>query len=71
MYLPQLGKITAGMEIEVNHALAEKKSAYELTDGKIIKVEQAVKEISRMETIRLYDVWRAGKLPTRVYTGTD
>lgn len=57
-----LGKITAGVEIEINHALTENKSVYELVSGKIVKVKKPVKGISRNDTINLYDVWRIKKL---------
>lgn len=57
-----LGKITAGVEIEINHALTENKSVYELVKGKIVEVQKPVKGISRSETVSLYDVWRIRKL---------
>jgi len=53
-----MGKITSGVGLEINHALAKKKAAYELEQNKICIVKEPVKYISRNDTIKLYSVWR-------------
>lgn len=56
-----LGKITAGVGIEINHALAESKAVFELKNGKVKQVEKPVKFISREDTISLYGKYRMKK----------
>jgi len=53
-----LSKITAGVGVEINHALEEKKFVYELKDGKIKQITKPVKYISRNDTISLYGKYR-------------
>jgi hypothetical protein len=56
-----LGKITAGVGIEINHALTENKMVFELKKGKIKTVKKSVKYISREKTISLYGKYRLKK----------
>lgn len=49
-----LGKITSGVGIEINHALAENKTVFELNNGKVKQVKKPVKPISRKDTVSLY-----------------
>ncbi len=53
-----LGKITAGVGLEVNHALARCIPVYELGNGKILKVDEPVTFLSREETLNQYSLWR-------------
>jgi len=53
-----LGKITAGVGAEVNHALKLKMPVYQLRDGKLLRQVRSVKYLSRSRTISLYDEWR-------------
>lgn len=57
-----LGKITAGVGKEVNHAIKKKIPVHELKDGKLKKVTKPVKYLSREETVRLYRIWRLNQL---------
>ena len=52
-----LGKITSGVGLEVNHALAASAMVYELDNGKISKVCRPVEFLSREETLKLYALW--------------
>ena len=53
-----LGKITAGVGKEVNHALKTGKTVYELKAAKLIPRARRVAYISRTATIRLYRRYR-------------
>lgn len=57
-----LGKITAGVGIEINHALESGKTVYELKKEKIKQIKKPVKYISRKDTISLYGKYRMKKL---------
>ena len=57
-----LGKITAGVGIEINHALSEGKEVFELKDGRVKQVKKPVKYISRQDTIVLYGKYRMKRL---------
>jgi len=54
-----LGKVTAGVGKEVNHALNLGKPVFELASGKFLRQSRPVKHISRKATISLYKRWRA------------
>ncbi len=56
-----LGKITAGVGLEINHALELGKLVYELKKNKIKQVKKPVKYISRNDTISLYGKYRMKK----------
>lgn len=56
-----LGKITAGVGLEINHALKSGKSVYELKKNKIKQIKKPVKYISRNDTISLYGKYRMKK----------
>lgn len=56
-----LGKITAGVGIEINHALELGKMVYELKDNKVKQIKKPVKYISRADTISLYGKYRMKK----------
>ena len=53
-----LGKITAGVGKEVNHALKKGKIVYEVTSTALVRRHRSVKYLSRNPTIRLYRKWR-------------
>lgn len=57
-----LGKVTAGVGIEIHHALTQKKLVYELKNGKVKSVKKPLKYISREDTVNLYGKWRIRKL---------
>lgn len=56
-----LGKITAGVGIEINHALESGKIVYELKNNKTKQIKKPVKYISRQDTISLYGKYRMKK----------
>jgi len=56
-----LGKITAGVGFEINHALELGKVVYELKKDKIKQVKKPVKYISRNDTRSLYGKYRMKK----------
>lgn len=53
-----LGEVTAGVGMEVNHALAESIPVYELFDGGVFRVFRPVRFLSRDETLKQYTLWR-------------
>lgn len=53
-----LGKVTAGVGLEVNHALDQRKPVFEIVGGRFISRSRKVRFISRTATIRLYEKWR-------------
>ena len=53
-----LGKITAGVGIEIHHALESGKIVYELKKNKTTQIKKPVKFISRIDTIFLYGKYR-------------
>jgi len=53
------GEITAGVGLEVNHALTRLIPVYELGYEKILKITGPVTFLSREETLRQYSLWRA------------
>jgi hypothetical protein len=53
-----LGKVTAGVGLEVNHALTRRIPVYELGDGKVSQVAARVEFLSREETLAQYTLWR-------------
>jgi hypothetical protein len=55
-----LGKITAGVGKEVNHALKIGKPVFELTQGKLVARVRKVTYVSRSATINLYNKYRQG-----------
>ncbi|MDE1818711.1 MAG: hypothetical protein KGI19_08930 [Thaumarchaeota archaeon] len=57
-----LGKVTAGVGIEVHHALSQNKPVFELKNGKVKSVKKPLKYISRENTIHLYGKWRMRKI---------
>lgn len=54
--------ITAGVGIEINHAISQKIPVFELKASKLHPVKDAVDFISRAKTIALYGVWRMNNL---------
>lgn len=48
------GKVTAGVGLEVNRALAQNKPVYEIRDNLLSKVSKPVEMISREETRELF-----------------
>ena len=56
-----LGKITAGVGIEINHALESGKIVYELKNNKTKQIKKPVKYISRENTRSLYGKYRMKK----------
>ncbi len=61
-----LGKITAGVGIEINHALVSGKIVYELKNNKTKQIKKPVKYISREDTISLYGKYRMKKVQIRL-----
>lgn len=61
-----LGKITAGVGIEINHALEFGKIVYELKNNKTKQIKKPVKYISRKDTISLYGKYRMKKFQIRL-----
>ena len=53
-----LGKITAGVGAEVNHALKLKMPVYQLRGGRLFRQGRPVRYLSRRRTLSLYDEWR-------------
>jgi hypothetical protein len=53
-----LGKVTAGVGKEVNHALRLGRPVFELVGGQLKRRKNRVKYVSRAATIRLYERWR-------------
>lgn len=53
-----MGKITAGVGKEVNHALKIGKPVFELANGKLVRRTRKVAYISRTATISLYRKYR-------------
>ena len=49
-----LGKITAGIGKEINHALSKKIPVYELKKGRLSKISKKVAYLSREETVLFY-----------------
>jgi len=49
-----LGKITAGVGKEINHALSKKMPVYELKKGRLSKISKKVAYLSREETVLFY-----------------
>ena len=52
-----LGKVTAGVGKEVNHALKKGKDVYMLNEVSLIPIKSPVKCISRQSTRELYQEW--------------
>ena len=57
-----LNKITAGVGLEVNHALKKDMPVYELRKDKLRKISKPVTYLSRDDTNRLYRKWRLKQL---------
>ena len=62
-----LGKVTAGVGLEVNHALARRIPVYELGDGTVSQVAARVEFLSREETLAQYRP--LAQLPCAIGTG--
>ncbi len=52
-----LGKVTSGVGLEVEHALASGKAVYELIGNGVRQVSEPLAYVSREETLQLYDEW--------------
>ena len=57
-----LNKITAGVGLEINHAIQKKMPVHELRMGKLRKISKPVAYLSRADTIKLYKIWRFKQL---------
>lgn len=57
-----LNKITAGVGLEVNHALKNGMPVHELRKDKLRKISKPVTYLSRDDTKRLYRTWRFKQL---------
>lgn len=53
-----LGKVTAGVGAEVNHALRLGLPVFEVVGNRCIRRRRAVRYVGRKATYRLYDKWR-------------
>jgi hypothetical protein len=67
-----IGKITSGVGLEVNHALATNVPVYELDYGNVWRITTPVEFLSREETLKQYNLWQttigltaSGDLSTR------
>ena len=60
-----LGKITAGVGLEVNYALTRRIPVYELGDGEISKIAMRVEFLSREETLSQYTLWHNSRSRSR------
>lgn len=54
-----LGKVTAGVGLEVNYAISRPIPVYELQGGRIESVSRPVKFLSREDTLKHYSFWRS------------
>jgi hypothetical protein len=54
-----LGEITAGVGLEVNHALTRLIPVCELQNERIFRIEFPVEFLSREETLKQYALWRS------------
>jgi len=52
-----LGKVTSGVGLEVEHALASRKSVYEIIGNGVRPVSEPPAYVSIQETLQLYDEW--------------
>jgi hypothetical protein len=53
-----LGKVTAGVGLEVNYAISKPIPVYELQGGGIGQVSRPIRFLSREDTLKHYDFWR-------------
>jgi len=51
-----VGRVTAGVGIEIKHALSLGKPVYELRSAKLFRVKKPVKHLSREETRELFEL---------------
>ena len=56
-----LGKVTAGVGREINHALARGIPVHELSDSTFKRRLKRVRFIDRKATVRLYEKWRCAE----------
>ena len=56
-----LGGITAGVGLEVNHALERLIPVYELQGRRILRIARPVEFLSRAETFNQYLLWQKGR----------
>lgn len=66
VYSRLAGKVTAGVGLEVNHALSKEKPVFELNGGEFIRVWSPVKYLTREETRDLFS-----QLPPPVFLRED
>src|SRR5271169_5746118 len=52
-----LNRITSGVGLEVNHALARLIPVHELCHGKLVSVAKPVQFLTRVETLKHFDFW--------------
>jgi hypothetical protein len=53
-----LNRITSGVGLEVNHALARPIPVHELRQGKMVSVANPVQFMTRKETLKQFEFWR-------------
>jgi hypothetical protein len=53
-----LNRITSGVGLEVNHALARPIPVHELSHGKMMSVSNPVQFMTREETLKQFEFWR-------------
>ena len=58
-----LGAVTAGVGLEVNHALNKQLPVYQLENGRVARITRSVQFLSREETIKQYNAWRSARHP--------
>lgn len=57
VYSCLLGKVTAGVGKEVNHALKLGKVVYEIQSAGLVQRQRRVKHLTRLRSIQLYRKW--------------
>jgi len=65
-----LGKVTAGVGKEVNHALKKGKDVYMLNEVSLTPIKSPVKYISRQSTRELYQEWLLRKKLSNALQGS-
>jgi hypothetical protein len=53
-----LNRVTSGVGLEVNHALARPLPVHELRQGKMVSVTNPVQFMTREETLKQFEFWR-------------
>lgn len=66
-----LGEVTAGVGLEVNHALSLQRPVYELTCDEVNRITDPITPLTRNKTVELFARWRAKVKEENIFrTGT-